>query len=313
MKTSYNIVFMGTPAFAVPSLTALHHSRHTVIHVVTQPDRPSGRGRKIGSPPVKTAARAFGYPVVQPAKIKTDAFVETLTNWQPDMLVVAAYGHILPKTVLEIPSAGCVNVHGSILPKYRGAAPIQWAIINGEKETGITTMLMDVGMDTGDILLTAKESIRPEDTAATLHDRLAVLGADLLIDTLNRLADGRLKATPQDHSQATVAPMLKKEDGRIDWTQATDAICNRIRGVTPWPGAFTFIGDRRLKIYSAVPASSAAAAAPGTVVAGFADELRVAAGSGTLSVLEVQGESGKRMTIKKFLHGHPIAPGTVLE
>ncbi len=313
MKKPYNIVFMGTPAFAVPSLTALHHSRHTVIHVVTQPDRPSGRGRKIGPPPVKAAARAFGYPVVQPAKVKTDAFVETLTLWQPDILVVAAYGHILPKAVLEIPSAGCVNVHGSILPNYRGAAPIQWAIINGEKETGITTMMMDVGMDTGDILLTAKETIRPEDTAATLHDRLAVLGADLLIDTLNRLADGSLKATPQDHTQATIAPMLKKEDGHIDWALAADAICNRIRGVTPWPGAFTFIGERRLKIYSAVPVSSAAAAAPGTVVAGFADELRVAAGSGTLSVLEVQGESGKRMTIKKFLHGHPIAPGTVLQ
>ena len=176
MKKPYNIVFMGTPAFAVPSLTALHHSRHTVIHVVTQPDRPSGRGRKIGPPPVKAAARAFGYPVVQPAKVKTDAFVETLTLWQPDILVVAAYGHILPKAVLEIPSAGCVNVHGSILPNYRGAAPIQWAIINGEKETGITTMMMDVGMDTGDILLTAKETIRPEDTAATLHGQASGSG-----------------------------------------------------------------------------------------------------------------------------------------
>lgn len=312
MKTSYNIVFMGTPDFAVPSLTALHHSRHNVIHVVTQPDRPSGRGRKILPPPVKSAAKRFGYPVIQPDKVKTDAFVKTLTLWQPDMLVVAAYGHILPKAILEIPPVGCINVHGSILPKYRGAAPIHWAIINGEKETGITTMLMDVGMDTGDILLTAKEKIRPEDTAATLHDRLSVLGADLLIDTLNRLADGSLEATPQDHSQATVAPMLKKEDGRIDWTLAADAICNHIRGVTPWPGAFTFIGDRRLKIYSAVPASPVSIAAPGTVVAGFADELRVAAGSGTLSILEVQGESGKRMPINEFLHGHPIAPGEVL-
>ena len=312
MTRSFNIVFMGTPDFAVPSLKALHRSRHNVIHVVTQPDRPKGRGRKIVPPPVKAAAKGFGYPVVQPSKVKTDSFIEAFSQWQPDVLAVAAYGHILPKTILEIPAIGCINVHASVLPKYRGAAPIQWAIINGETETGVTTMLMDVGMDTGDILLTATEAILPDDTAATLQDRLANLGADLLIDTLDRLADGRLTPTPQDHSQATVAPMLKKTDGRIDWTQSAAAIANRIRGMTPWPGAFTYLDGKLLKIYRAAPALSDAAAAPGTVVAGFEDELRVTTGDGALAVLELQGESGKRLTAKEFLRGHPIAPGTVL-
>lgn len=303
---------MGTPAFAVPSLAALHQSRHTVIQVITQPDRPKGRGRKIEPPPVKVAARGFGLPVMQPEKVKTDDFVEVLSQLCPDVLAVAAYGHILPKTVLEIPTVGCINVHASVLPKYRGAAPIQWAIINGEKQTGVTTMMMDVGMDTGDILLTATETIQPEDTAATLQDRLAVIGADVLIDTLNRLADGRLTPTPQDHSRATVAPMLKKEDGRIDWNLSADTIANRIRGMTPWPGAFAFIGEKQLKIFSAVPLKSASADVPGTVIAGFADELRVATGDGALSVLEVQGASGKRLMVREYLLGHPIAPGTVL-
>ena len=312
MTRSFNIVFMGTPAFAVPSLAALHRSRHTVIQVITQPDRPKGRGRKIVPPPVKVAARGFGLPVMQPGKVKTDSFIESLSQLCPDVLAVAAYGHILPKTVLSIPTVGCINVHASVLPKYRGAAPIQWAIINGERETGITTMMMDVGMDTGDILLSATETIRPDDTAATLHDRLAVIGADVLIDTLNRLADGTLTATPQEHSQATVAPMLKKEDGRIDWNLSADAIANRIRGMTPWPGAFAFLGDKRLKIFSAVPVTSDSADTPGTVVAGFADELRIATGDGALSVLEVQGASGKRLKVKEFLLGHPIEPGTVL-
>ena len=312
MTKAFNIVFMGTPAFAVPSLVALHHSRHHVIQVVTQPDRAKGRGRKIVPPPVKVTARDFGLPVIQPEKIKTDVFVDSLSKLGPDLIVVAAYGHILPKTVLAIPTVGCINVHASVLPKYRGAAPIQWAIINGEKETGVTTIMMDVGMDTGDILLTAKEPIQPYDTSATLHDRLATLGATVLIDTLNLLTDGRLKSTPQDHSQATVAPMLKKEDGHIDWNIPADAIVNRIRGMTPWPGAYAFIENKRLKIFSAETVTSHSDDIPGTVVAGFADELRVATGDGTLSVLEVQGESGKRLTIKAFLFGHPIAPGTVL-
>jgi methionyl-tRNA formyltransferase len=312
MTKSFKIVFMGTPAFAVPSLEALHHSRHRVIQVVTQPDRPKGRGRKIVPPPVKVTARDFGLAVVQPEKIKTAIFVDSLSKLAPDLLVVTAYGRILPKKVLAIPTVGCVNVHASVLPKYRGAAPIQWAIINGEKETGVTTIMMDVGMDTGDILLTAKETIQPDDTSGTLHDRLATLGGTVLIDTLTRLADERLEATPQDHSQATVAPMLKKEDGRIDWNMPAVAIANRIRGMTPWPGAFAFIGNKRLKIFSANTVTSHSTDAPGTVVEGFADELRVATGNGTLSVREVQGESGKRLTIKAFLFGHPIAPGTVL-
>jgi methionyl-tRNA formyltransferase len=261
---------------------------------------------------VKIAAQNFGIPVIQPEKVKTDMFIEFLSQLHPDLLVVAAYGHILPISILEIPTVGCINVHASVLPKYRGAAPIQWAIINGEKETGVTTIMMDVGMDTGDILLTDTEPIKPDDTAATLQERLAIRGADVLIDTLNRLADGRLKEIPQDNSQATVAPMLKKKDGRIDWNRSAIAISNQIRGMTPWPGTFAFLGDKRLKIFSAVPVASDSVGTPGTVLVGFADELRVATGNGVLSVLEIQGESGRRLNIREFLLGHPIKPGTKL-
>ena len=197
-----------------------------------------------------------------------------------------------------------------MLPKYRGAAPIHWAIINGEKETGITTMMMDVGMDTGDILLTQKEPIHPEDTAATLHDRLATLGADVLMDTLTQLADGHLKATPQDNSKATIAPMLKKDDGRIDWNRPASAIVNQIRGMTPWPGTFAYLGKKRIKIFKAISLATELTDTAGNVLIGFPGELRIATGDGVLSVLEVQSEAGRRLNIKDFLLGHPVEPGT---
>ena len=313
MTKTFNIVFMGTPAFAVPTLSALYDSHHSVLQVVTQPDRPKGRGRTLTPPPVKVAAQDFGIPVVQPDKVKTDVFVEFISQLHPDLLIVTAYGHILPKVILEIPILGCINVHASVLPKYRGAAPIHWAIINGEKETGITTMMMDVGMDTGDILLIQKEPIHPEDTAATLHDRLATLGAKVLIDTLTQLADGHLKATPQDNSKATVAPMLKKEDGRIDWNRPASEIVNQIRGMTPWPGTFAYIGKKRIKIFKALPVAAEMTGAPGTVLIGFPDELRIATGDGVLSVLEVQSEAGRRLNIKDYLLGHPVEPGIKLD
>jgi methionyl-tRNA formyltransferase len=309
MTKTFKIVFMGTPAFAVPTLSALNDSRHSVLQVVTQPDRPKGRGRNVTAPPVKIAAQDLNIPVVQPDKVKTDEFIDFLTKLHPDLLVVTAYGHILPKAILEIPKIGCINVHASILPKYRGAAPIQWAIINGEEETGITTMMMDVGMDTGDILLTETVPIYPEDTAGTLHDRLAMIGAEVLIDTLTQLADGNLKSTPQDDSKATVAPMLKKEDGRIDWNRPASSIANQIRGMSPWPGTFAFIGDKRLKIFKAIPVAAELTGTPGTVLISFANELRIATGDGALSVLEVQSESGRRLNIKDYLLGHPIEPG----
>jgi methionyl-tRNA formyltransferase len=311
MTRSLDIVFMGTPDFSVPCLETLHRSRHRVVQVVSQPDRPRGRGRRVYPPPVKAAALKLGLPVIQPENIKTAEFIETLSRLHPDLMVVVAYGRILPKAVLEIPAEGCINVHASLLPRYRGSAPIHWAIIKGETETGITTILMDEGMDTGDILLTATEPIGPDDTAATLHDRLADLGAKVLVETLDRMADRRLTPMPQMHDQATLAPMLKKEDGRIDWHQPAKVISDRIRGMNPWPGTFTFYDDKRLKIFKAVslPATEKAVT-PGTVVTGFPDELRVATGSGLLSVLEIQGESGNRLTISEFLRGHPIPAGT---
>lgn len=314
MTRSFDIVFMGTPDFSVPCLESLHRSRHRVVQVVTQPDRPKGRGRRVYPPPVKAKALALGLPVIQPEKIKTAEFIATLSGLHPHLLVVVAYGRILPKAVLEIPTAGCINVHASCLPQYRGAAPIHWAIINGETETGITTILMDEGMDTGDILLSATEPITPADTAATLHDRLAALGAKVLGETLDHLADGRLTPTPQAHDRASLAPMLKKEDGRIDWCQPAKAISDRIRGMNPWPGAFTFYDQKRLKILKAVALPSGATeVAPGTIVPGFPDELRVAAGDGLLSILEVQGESGKRLTIVEFLRGHSMPAGTMFD
>jgi methionyl-tRNA formyltransferase len=314
MTRSFDIVFMGTPDFSVPCLETLHRSRHRVVQVVTQPDRPKGRGRRIYPPPVKTTALKLGLPVIQPEKIKTADFTEALSRLHPDLMVVVAYGRILPKAVLEIPAAGCINVHASLLPRYRGSAPIHWAIINGETETGITTIMMDEGMDTGDILLTATEPIRDDDTAATLHDRLADLGAKVLAETLDRMADRRLTPVTQMHDQATLAPMLKKEDGRIDWHQPAKVISDRVRGMSPWPGTFTFYDDKRLKIFKAVALPAAGKpVTPGTVVPGFPDELRVATGNGLLSVLEIQGESGNRLTVSEFLRGHPMPAGTMFD
>jgi len=312
MTQPYRIVFMGTPQFSVPGLRALHQNGYEVAMVVTQPDRPQGRGRRVTPSPVKQAARDLGYPVIQPSSIKTPEFADQIKSLNPDFQVVIAYGKILPENVLALPRIGTINIHASLLPKLRGAAPIQWAVINGETQTGVCSMLMDKGMDTGDVLLTAKEAIEPDDTAGTLHDRLAVAGARVLIDTLKAYADNTIQPMPQDHDLATYAPMLTKDDGRIDWNKSAKTLENFIRGVTPWPGAFTFWGDKRLKIFSSTPVAADIPEPPGTVLAGFPDELRVATGEGALSIREIQGAAGKRLTIKEFLLGHPIAPGTIL-
>ncbi|HHP7234647.1 MAG TPA: methionyl-tRNA formyltransferase [Desulfobacterales bacterium] len=307
---SFRIVFMGTPEFAVPSLAALHRSRHEVKLVVTQPDRPSGRGRQLKAPPVKQAAQRLGYEIIQPEKVRTDAFVETVSGYRPDFQVVVAYCHILTRRILDIPKRGSINVHASLLPKYRGAAPIHWAVINGESETGVTTMFMDEGMDTGDILLSAREPIRGEDDTGSLHDRLAELGAGLLIETLDGLADETVRPAPQDHAKATYAPMFKKDAGIIPWEKKAGQVVDWIRGMTPWPGAFTYLDDQRLKIFKATTSAGPTTAPPGTVVEGFSEELRVATGSGAILIEEIQGASGKRMHIKDFLRGHPIPPGS---
>ena len=312
MKNKPNLIFMGTPDFAVPSLKALFENGYNVLMVVTQPDRPKGRGRKVIPPPVKEAAQSFGYDVIQPVSIKDKDFFDTIVRLKPDIFIVVAYGHILPRNILAIPKTGVINLHASLLPKYRGSAPIQWAIINGEKETGVTTMLLDEGMDTGDILLSSKAKITKVDTSATLHDRLSVLGADLLIKTLKAFENNDINPIAQDHTNATYAPLLKKGDGRIVWEKTAEYIASFIRGVTPWPGAFTFQDNKRLKIFSAKPISVEVNESPGTVVKGFPDELRIATGKGVLAVIEIQGASGKRLLIKDFLMGNQMPPGTVL-
>jgi methionyl-tRNA formyltransferase len=280
--------------------------------VVTQPDRPRGRGRKLAPPAVKTLAQNLGYRVLQPASIKTADFSSLISELKPDFLVVIAFGKILPENVLALPRLGTINVHASLLPKYRGPAPIQWAVINGEKETGVCTQLMEKELDTGDLLFSVHETIKPDDTAGDLHDRLALKGAAVLIDTLKGLADKTIQPVSQDHSLATYAPMLTKDDGLINWNQPAESLESFIRGVTPWPGAYTFLGDKRLKIFRSRPITTEITAPPGTVLQGFPDELRIAAGKGVLSIEEIQGASGKRLSIKDFLRGHQIPPGATI-
>jgi methionyl-tRNA formyltransferase len=303
---------MGTPDFAVPALEALHRQCFEILLIVTQPDRRKGRGRRLTPPPVKKFADRMGYPVLQPASIRDDEVLRQFRDMQPDFFVVVAFGHILPENVLEIPAKGAVNVHASLLPKYRGPAPIQWAIINGETQTGVTIMMMDKGLDTGDILLSATEPILPLDTAGTLHDRLSEAGARLLPEALEGFWEQRIRPIPQGGSGATYAPLLTKYDGHISWSKPAGEIEPFIRGVTPWPGAFTFHGSRRIKIFRSKIVDKAVAASPGTILPGFPDELVVAAGRGALSIQEIQGASGKRLAIGDFLRGYRIGPGDVL-
>lgn len=312
MKQPLNVVFMGTPQFATPSLQALHDMGCRVSLVVTRPDQPKGRGRRMGPPPVKIAATGLGYPVLQPESVKTEAFYDSLKALAPDIMVVVAFGHVLPKKVLDIPILGAINVHASLLPKYRGPAPIQWAIINGDDRTGVTTMLMDKGLDTGEILGVLETPILPEDTSQTLHDRLSHLGAQLLKQTLAGLENQSIRPVPQNHALATHAPMLQKQQGHIDWGLSAVQIDRMIRGMTPWPGAFTFLGEKRIHICRAMPLSGSALAPPGTVLAGLSNEIRVAAGSGALSITELQGASGKRLKAADYLRGSALHPGAVL-
>jgi methionyl-tRNA formyltransferase len=306
------MISRGTPPFAVPTLNALHENGYDIAMVVTQPDRPRGRGRKLTPPAVKALALELGYRIIQPASIKTADFSDEVSALKPDFLIVIAYGKILPENLIALPRRGTINVHASLLPKYRGPAPIQWAVINGERETGVCTQIMEKELDTGDLLLSSKETITPIDTAGDLHDRLAVKGATVLIDTLKGLANKTIKPERQDHSQATYAPMLTKDDGLINWNKPADSLESFIRGVTPWPGAYTFLGGKRLKIFNSRPVETEISEPPGTILKGFPDELWIATARGALSIEEIQGASGKRLPIKDFLRGHPIQPGAVL-
>src|SRR6476619_964790 len=278
------IVFMGTPEFAVPSLEALLKSDDRVVGIVTQPDRPRGRGQRLSPLPVKFIAQREQIPVLQPAKMKDPSFMAELSGWDPDVIAVAAFGRILPLAILSLPPRGCINVHGSLLPKYRGAGPIQWALINGETETGITTMLMDEGMDTGAILLQATMVLGPDETAGSLSSRLADLGGRLLAATLAQFKTGTRTPRLQDNGQATLAPLLKKEDGAVDWTLSATAIANRIRGLTPWPVAYTFLRADRWTISRSVVLDEATTLAPGEIIALTKDAIHVATGQGVLAI-----------------------------
>ena len=317
MSTPLRIVFMGTPEFAVPSLEALlqpdFQSVGRVVGVVTQPDRPKGRGQHLTPPPIKLLAARHNLPVAQPLKMKDPGFLETLHGWSPDLIAVTAFGRILPPVILDLPPRWCVNVHGSLLPKYRGAAPVQWAVINGDTETGITTMLMDPGMDTGPMLLQEKLGILPEETAGELATRLAPLGGRLLTETIQGLLEGGIKPIVQDSTFASLAPLLKKEDGVIHWKEAATRIVDRVRGLTPWPGASTFYGEERWLIRRAEATNTAdSVAEQGTILEVTRDAIRVAAGTGSVLIHELQPSSGKRLAMKQYLAGHAVKIGSKL-
>jgi methionyl-tRNA formyltransferase len=304
------LVFCGTPQFAVPSLERLVAAGHDVQLVVTQPDRPQGRGMELTAPPVKQSALRLGLPVTQPEKIKNnEEFRVRLATIQPDAIIVVGYGRIIPGWMLHLPPYGNINVHASLLPKYRGAAPIQWAIANGETVTGVTTMKIDEGLDTGDILLKRAMEIRPEDTAVTLAPRLAEVGAELLVETLQELKQGVLERVPQDDSLATLAPILKKEDGLVDFTRSAEEIHNRLRGFQPWPGAYTHFRGRNLKIVSARLVDTAQGLGAGELRL-RGDKLLAGCGGGSaLELLQLQPEGKKAMSARDFISGYRPAEG----
>ena len=307
------VVFLGSGAFAVPSLAALLDAGHEVATLVTQPDREKGRGRALAATPAKVLAERRGVPILQPRRIKEPSSIEALQALRPDVQVVVAYGQILPRAVIDIPRLGTVNVHSSLLPRYRGAAPIHWAVVNGERETGVTTMLIDEGLDTGPTLLARSTPIGPEETAPELEARLGPLGAEILLETLDGLSAGTLRAQPQDHARATLAPILKKEDGRIDWSRPAEEIARRVRGLLPWPGTVTTVAGGDVKVLRARVEPGTSEAPAGTVLATGREGLLVAAGAGTrLRVLDVQPESRRPMPAAAFAAGARLQPGARL-
>ena len=297
---------MGTPEFAVPSLERLYHDGHEVLAVFTQPDKPKNRGMKPTPSPVKQLADARGTPVYQPASFKESGVAELLAQISPALIVVAAYGKLLPPPVLAVPAMGCINVHSSLLPKYRGAAPIHWAILNGEKETGVTIMHMSPQLDAGDIILRQSTPIGPEETSEQLHDRLKLLGAEALSLAVSQLAAGTARRTPQNHEEATYAPMLSRELSDVDWNRPAVEIINQIRGLLPWPAAAAVLGGKRLKFYHAKP-GGACTGSPGTVLDTSGEGIRVACGDGNSVVItQLQAEGAKKMAAADYLRGHPI-------
>jgi len=299
------LIFCGTPRFAVPTLEKLVEAGHAVPLVVTQPDRARGRGMQVTVSPVKEAARRLGLPITQPDKIKSnDDFRGQLAAIRPDAIIVVGYGRIIPQWMIDLPRFGNLNLHASLLPKYRGAAPIQWAIANGESVTGVTTMRIDAGLDTGDILLQRELPIAPDDTAETLGPKLAAVGAELMAETLRGLESGQVHPVPQDHSKATLAPILKKEDGRIAFARTANEICNRLRGFQPWPGAYTTFKSKTLQVHKARPSERSVPLDPGEIAV---EGTRLMAGCGhgtTLELVEIQMEGKRRMLAREFINGY---------
>lgn len=309
------IVFMGTPDFSVPTLKKLIASRHEVIAVVTQPDKPKGRGKEVQMTPVKETALARGIPVYQPVRAREASFVEEMRRLEPDAMVVIAFGQILSKELLEVPKYGCFNIHASLLPKYRGAAPIQWAVINGDLETGITTMMMDVGMDTGDMLEKLVVPLDPKETGGSLFDKLSLLGGDLILSTLEKAEAGTLVRIPQNHDEATHVKKIEKTLGDIDWTMDAEAIERLIRGLSPWPSAYTRWNGKMLKIWEGdvEPDGDTEKIPAGQIVEASGDRIRVQTGSGVLNIRSLQLEGKKRMDTAAFLRGYPVAAGERFE
>jgi methionyl-tRNA formyltransferase len=302
------ILFMGTPEFAVPSLKILLEQDHSVIGVVTQPARPKGRGKQLAPPPLKVFAEAHHLSILQPEHVRSPEFLELFRRLAPDLVVVVAFGQILPKEMLELPRLGCINVHPSLLPTYRGAAPLNWTIIRGEKKTGVTIMQMDEGMDSGAILLQEETAIGDRETVGELHDRLAIRGAQLLMETIRIIEAGAIRRIPQDHTAATFAPRLKKEDGVIRWDADVRGIVRLIRGLSPTPCAYTFFDGKILRIFQAAETDAPLSASPGTLsISG--NELLVSTANGMVSLLDVQLEGKKRMPVKDFLRGFRLKPG----
>jgi methionyl-tRNA formyltransferase len=308
--TGWRIIFMGTPYFACPTLQILLERGENVVGVFTQPDRPKGRGQKLQPPPVKELALQHDIPVYQPLKVRVPEVIAQIRDLKPDLIVVVAFGQILPKALLDIPPHGCVNVHASLLPRYRGAAPLNWCIVNGESETGVTTMLMDVGLDTGPMLLKRATPIGPDEEITSLHDRMSVLGATLLGETLDGLKAGSITPEPQDDAQSCYAPLLKKETGLIDWNRSAQQIHNLVRGLASWPGAYTFLQDQPLKVHRTNLGSGSGPA--GTVLNTTPEGIEVACGQGSLLIRELQAAGSRRMDAASFLAGHPLPPGTRL-
>lgn len=308
------ILFMGTPEFAVPSLDVLVRNGYPVIGVVTQPDRPRGRGRKTIASPVKEYSLRAGLPLFQPERVREEEFLRVFRDLSPDMIALAAFGQILPKEIIKMPPRGCLNVHPSLLPRYRGPAPINWTLINGEERTGVTIMVMDEGVDTGDILLQEETSVRSDETYDELHDRLAILGAELLLRAVQETEAGTARRRPQDHSRATYFPLLKKDTGHIDWTKPSRDIVNLVRGLSSTPGAYSFLRDKKLKIYRACSGPlSSGEKAPGRIGRLLESGLQVTAGDGHVYLEEVQLEGRNRMSVESFLRGFRLSDDDVLE